>query len=113
MNKVCIIEDNNILVKNLTKKLIANGIEVVYENADLYLVDLSLEWKMSWDIIEKIRSESDAIILIYSWYNTIRYREKALTLWVDGYIDKITSPDCLMFDIKYILNTYNRLWKKL
>ena len=114
---ITIIEDEKILSKNISKKLIKNWFNTKIFNsykdfintdtfvADLYIIDLSLiDW--SWfDIIKIIREEKqiDSPIIITSWYSDPEKKIYWLDLWADDYLSKPFSSEELLARIRALL----------
>jgi len=114
---ITIIEDEKILSKNISKKLIKNWFNTKIFNsykdfintdtfvADLYIIDLSLiDW--SWfDIIKIIREDKqiDSPIIITSWYSDPEKKIYWLDLWADDYLSKPFSSEELLARIRALL----------
>lgn len=107
--KISIIENNWILRTHLVAKLEKSGFEIVWTDADVYIMDLWLDDWLCWDLIKNIRSKTDALIIVYSWYSNMDYKKKALLLWCDRYISKVISTNELILELQFSLQTYKRL----
>lgn len=117
MLKVLIVEDNEILSKNISKYLELEWIwskqlfswekvtfELVSNDYDIVLLDLWL-WDMDWlDIVEKIRSMWKNIpILILTSRNTINDKKKGFKNWADDYLTKPFDYEELVLRIKALV----------
>lgn len=114
---ITIIEDEKILSKNISKKLVKNWFNTKVFNsyndfinnhsdiADLYIIDISLiDW--SWfDIIKFLREkkQSESPIIITSWYSDYEKKIYALDLWADDYLSKPFSSEELIARIRALL----------
>ena len=107
--KISIIENNWLLKTSLVIKLEKAVFEIVSTDADLYIFDLWLDDWLCWDLIESTRANTDALIIVYSWYSNMDYKKKALLLWCDRYINKVISPNELILELQFSLQTYKRL----
>ena len=106
MIKISIIEDDELLRKWICNRLIREWFEVTSENADLYILDLWVDGKARWEVLEALRKHTDSPIMILSWFGTKEYKERGLAMWADKYVFKPIMPTRLISEIKELL------WKK-
>ncbi len=104
MKRIMVVEDDFQMKKDIESKLTRSWFNVTSDNPDLYLFDLWVGWIPMWDRLKALRSDTNALIIIFTWFSLDTYREKALKLWADGYLLKPIVPDDLISYIK------NRLW---
>jgi two-component system phosphate regulon response regulator PhoB len=126
---ITIIEDEQILSNNISKKLKKNWFNTMIFNSyndfmkndifisDLYIIDISLiDW--SWfDIIKFLRNKKniDVPIIITSWYSDYEKKVYWLDMWADDYLAKPFSFDELMARIRALLRrSYKiKLWNTI
>lgn len=114
---ITLIEDDEILVKHLSKKIKQSWYNVNSfnsfnefmnfsdKNSDFFLVDI---WLLDWswlDIIKYLREEkkSDAWIIITSSYDTPENKIYWLDIWADDYIAKPFAPEELIARIRAVI----------
>lgn len=116
MYKVCLVEDESDLNKLIVKYLNHEGYQVysyysgedalesLDKGIDLYVLDIMLQGSLTgYDLIEKIKSNSDAGIIFTSARDKDIDRIKGLALGSDDYLAKPYSPKELMLRCKAIL----------
>lgn len=114
---ITIIEDEKILSKNISKKLIKNWFstrvfnwyeEFINEKikySDLYIIDISLiDWS-GFDIIKHIRNDKkiEAPIIITSGYSDPEKKIYGLGIWADDYLTKPFLAEELIARIRALL----------
>lgn len=119
--KISILEDNILLAKNISKKLINNWYEVSIYNSvtsfisehnissDLYIIDISL-WDWNWFNVIKWLREIKKIfspIIITSSYSETEKKIYWLDIWADDYLTKPFVPDELLARIRTLLRRKN------
>lgn len=122
---ITIIEDEKVLSKNISKKLLKNWFNTKVINSftdfmnekffdsDLYVIDISLrDW--SWfDIIKFLREtkKCNSPIIITSWYNDPDKKIYGLDIWADDYLAKPFSSEELIARIRALLRrSYRVTW---
>lgn len=116
--KILIIEDNNILSKNISKyfdlkwlkseiassaELALNKIEIEKEIYSFILLDLNLPWIDWLEFLSQIRKISNIPIIILSSRATNENIVKWLNMWADDYIAKPFDYDVLLARIQAVL----------
>ena len=114
---ITIIEDDEMLVKHLSKKIKKSWYNINSFNSftqfmnfsdkksDFFLIDIWL-WDWSWlDIIKYLREEkeSDAWIIITSSYDTPENKIYWLDIWADDYLAKPFTPEELIARIRAVI----------
>ena len=100
MKKIYVIEDEIYLKEAIESKLTRNGFLVTSENPDLYLFDLWVDSVPRWDRLEALRESTNALIIVFTAYSLNEYKDKAMKLWADWFINKPIAPDDLISYIK-------------
>lgn len=114
---ITIIEDDELLLKHLSKKIrkswfnvdtynsFNNFMNYSNKDSDLFVIDIWL-WDWSWlDIIQYLRKnkKSDSWIIIASSYDTVENKIYWLDIWADDYIVKPFSPEELIARIRAVI----------
>ncbi len=119
---IAILEDEQLLAKNIKKKLEKNGYLVNIFNDitsiknnqnikfDLYIIDISLP---DWDWLEFIKylrkiQKINSPIIITSGYNDIDKKVYWLELWADDYLAKPFAPEELLARIKALIRRISK-----
>ena len=113
MKTIYLNEDDLTMSKNLKSKLERWGFHITNKyDADLYILDLWMDWGINYDEIEIIRDQTDRIIVMFSWYQAPDIVRECLNRWADVYIYKMISPVDLLNRIKALINLQDRLCGK-
>lgn len=121
---IVVIDDEKILSSSLERKLTQEHYWVTVmnsydeylsqkeDNADMYIVDLSL-WDGSWiNVIKSIRSNTktqNIPILIISWHSNLDSKVEWLDSWADDYLVKPFEPDELLARVRSLLRRKDKL----
>ncbi|SDH17829.1 DNA-binding response regulator, OmpR family, contains REC and winged-helix (wHTH) domain [Alteribacillus persepolensis] len=116
MTKVLIIEDEAPISKVLQAYMQKEGYEVrtvlhgdeampvFYDmQPDLAIVDVMLPGKNGWDILEEIRAESAAAVIMLTALGDVDYRLKGLNSGADDYIAKPFDASEVVARVKAVL----------
>jgi len=114
---IWILEDEDLLAANISKKLSRHWFEVSvfhtlhdfyqsnFKQINLFIIDITL-WEESWfDAIKWLREKQKNFtpIIITSGYNDVDNKIFWLHIWADDYLEKPFEPEELLARIKALL----------
>ncbi len=121
MQKIMIVEDDEILCKELSVLLLNNSYEVVvlkdYENAiseilkiapNLILLDINIPHLSGEILLQKIREKTNVPIIMVTSKNSEISEALSISNGADDYITKPYNPNILLLRIGAVLRRVNR-----
>jgi len=104
MEKIFILEDDEVIKNELRKLLISNGYAVVEKSPfDLALLDVNVPGESGYEVCRKIRSESDVPVIFLTAMDTVENEILGFGVGADDYIRKPYNSSVLLARIARLL----------
>jgi len=104
MEKIFILEDDEMIKNELRKLLISNGYAVVEKSPfDLALLDVNVPGESGYEVCRKIRSESDVPVIFLTAMDTVENEILGFGVGADDYIRKPYNSSVLLARIARLL----------
>lgn len=113
MKKIMIVEDDVVLLEELSKFLKHSGYEILkfetiedlftnLSNIDMILLDINLPMMNGEQVLKKIRSQSNVPVIMLTSYNSELDEVLSMSYGADDYITKPYHPTILLLRIESI-----------
>ena len=113
MEKIFILEDDEVIKNELRKLLISNGYAVVEKSPfDLALLDVNVPEESGYEVCRKIRSESDVPVIFLTALGEENDIVDGYEVGADEYVTKPYSTKLLLVKVNALIKRYHGLMTK-